>query len=223
MSQPSGTTLCNHSPAEIVGSPTRGIVLNASQPSPEWKAATPVTFWSDWQGKNPDPNRETRVSALWSPETLYLRFECRYRDLYLFADSEPNGRRDQLWERDVAEAFLQPDPSRPAIYKEFELSPNGLWIDLDIAPGAKSDLQSGLQRSVVLDEAAHAWSGELAIPMKALTPEFDSTSIWRVNFFRVEGQQEPRGYYAWQPTYTPRPNFHVPSAFGRMRFAAASE
>jgi alpha-galactosidase len=39
-----------------------------------------------------------------------------------------------------------------------------------------------------------------------------------VNFFRVEGKEEPRGYYAWRPTHTPQPNFHVPSAFGSMRF-----
>ena len=31
---------------------------------------------------------------------------------FLFEDSDPNGRRDHLWDRDVAEAFLQPDPSR---------------------------------------------------------------------------------------------------------------
>jgi alpha-galactosidase len=58
----------------------------------------------------------------------------------------------------------------------------------------------------------------LAIPMKALTVKFDPGAVWRVNFFRVEGPNEPRGYYAWRPTHTPQPNFHVPAAFGSMRF-----
>jgi alpha-galactosidase len=40
-----------------------------------------------------------------------------------------------------------------------------------------------------------------------------------VNFYRVEGPQEPRAYLAWRPTKTPQPNFHVPSAFGKLRFA----
>jgi alpha-galactosidase len=182
-----------------------------------------VTFCSDWQGKNPDPARETRVRALWSHEVLYLRFECRYRTLHLFADADPSGRRDHLWDRDVAEAFLQPDPSQPKSYKEFEVSPNGFWIDLDISPGAKPDLKSGLQRSVTLDEAAHTWAAELAIPMQALISAFDPSAVWRVNFYRVEGKEEPRGYYAWQPTYTPQPNFHVPSAFGRMRFTEVNK
>jgi alpha-galactosidase len=143
--------------------------------------------------------------------------------LYLFTDSDPNGRRDHLWDRDVAEAFLQPDPSRERFYKEFEVSPNGMWIDLDIFPGGLSDLQSGMQRSLMLDEDTHTWAAELAIPMKSLTPAFDPKAAWRANFFRVEGTKEPRTYMAWQPTHSPQPNFHVPSAFGRLRFAARPE
>src|SRR5207237_4400193 len=93
-----------------------------------------VSFCSDWQGKNPDPALDTEVRVLWSSSTLYLRFACRYRELHVFNDADPNGRRDHLWERDVAEAFLQPDPSRPRYYKEFEIAPNGFWIDLDVSP-----------------------------------------------------------------------------------------
>ena len=219
MSQTTSATACGTGSTEILAAPAaRDVVLNAAQPAQVWSTATPVTFCSDWQGRNPAPDLETRVRALWSPETLYLRFECRYRELHVFTDSDPNGRRNQLWDRDVAEAFLQPDPSEPHAYKEFEVSPNGFWIDLDIAPGTKPDLNSGMRRSVVVDEKAHTWTAELAIPIRALTPKFDPKSIWRVNFFRVEGKEEPRGYYAWQPTHTPQPNFHVPSAFGRMRF-----
>jgi len=224
MSQTSTPASCDDLSREVVA--TRApheLLLNAAYPAAAWDIATAVTFCSDWRGNNPDPDRQTRVRVLWSPSTLYLRFECRYRELHVFADSDPNGRRDQLWDRDVAEAFLQPDPSRSHTYKEFEISPNGMWIDLDISPGAKPDLKSGLQRSVVLDEKGRTWSAELAIPMKALTEKFDPSAIWRVNFYRVEGKEEPRRYFAWQPTGTPQPNFHVPSAFGRMRFAAAKE
>jgi alpha-galactosidase len=222
MAQTTPTPPCGDTTTEILAiGLAHDIALNAAQPASEWQGATPAVFCWDWQGKNPSPDRETRVRALWTQETLFLRFECRYRELHMFSDSDPSGRRDQLWDRDVAEAFLQPDPSRPDAYKEFEVSPNGLWIDLDISPGQKPDLRSEMKRSVVLDEKAHTWAAELAIPIKALTASFDPSAIWRVNFFRVEGQEEPRGYYAWRPTHTPQPNFHVPSAFGRMRFVPA--
>ncbi len=194
------------------------ITVDARNPAPEWKQATPVTFCADWQGKNRDPQRATAVRLLWSAQRLYLRYECRYRELFVFPDSDPNGRRDHLWDRDVAEAFLQPDPSKPRYYKEFEVAPNGFWIDLDISPEPLRDLKSGLQHSVWLDQQNHLWAAELAIPLTALVAHFDPNAEWRANFYRIEGQTEPRFYSAWRPTNTPQPNFHVPSAFGRLRF-----
>lgn len=183
-----------------------------------WGKAASLRFNADWQGKNADPTRETKVRLLWAPEILFLRFQARYRTITVFADAEANGRRDQLWDRDVAEAFLQPDWSNPRRYKEFEVSPNGFWIDLDIAPGEKYDLKSGLKRRVVLNEERKTWTAELAIPMACLVTTFDPTAAWRVNFYRVEGAEEPRFYSAWRPTGTRVPNFHVPEAFGELIF-----
>jgi hypothetical protein len=200
----------------------REIRLAAANSAAEWQTADPVAFSSDWQGKNPDPARQTQVRILWSDRTLYVRFECQFYELCVFEDSEPNGRRDHLWDRDVAEAFLLPDPSRPRFYREFEVSPNGMWIDLDIFPGGFADLKSGLQRSVAVNPQSHTWTAELAIPLNALTAQFEPSKIWRANFYRVEGSKEPRAYLAWQPTYTPEPNFHVPTEFGTLRFAKIS-
>jgi alpha-galactosidase len=220
MSQTTPPSKCATAPSEIVASHVAGeISLNAGRPAAEWHSAEPVVFCSNWQGENPDEARETEVRALWSSQTLYLRFQCRYRELFLFEDSDSNGRRDHLWDRDVAEAFLQPDPAREHYYREFEVSPNGMWIDLDIFPGGLADLKSGMKRSVYLDEKAHRWAAELAIPISAVTPHFDPKAVWRANFYRVEGEKEPRAYLAWRPTGTPEPNFHVPAAFGRLRFA----
>jgi hypothetical protein len=188
---------------------------------PSWEAAAPLRFNSDWQGKNADSERDTEVRLLWTPEWLFLRFRARFRVITVFSDAEPNGRRDQLWNRDVAEVFLQPDPSQVRRYKEFEVSPNGFWIDLDIAPGEKHDLKSGLRRRVILNEAAKTWVAELALPMKCLVDRFDPAATWRANFYRVEGAAEPRFYSAWQPTRTPTPNFHVPEAFSELIFVSS--
>jgi len=186
-----------------------------------WELAPPVHFDCDWRGQNRDPRRETRVALLWTPETLFVRFDARYRAITVFSDAEPNGRRDRLWDRDVCEAFLQPHPSDQG-YAEFEIAPNGFWIDLAIAPGEKHDLRSGLRRRVRADEKRERWSAVLAIPMKSLTQRFDPRATWRANFYRVEGAREPRFYSAWQPTHTPQPNFHVPERFGHLTFADSS-
>jgi len=168
--------------------------------------------------KNADPHRQTEVRLLWTPEFLYVKFIARYRRISVFDDAEPGGRRDKLWDRDVVEVFLQPDPQQPRRYKEFEVSPNGFWIDLEIANGSLQHIKSGLQRRVNIDEPKKTWTAELAVPMKSLTQTFDPASLWRVNFFRVEGPTEPRFYSSWQPTNTPQPNFHVPERFGYLKF-----
>lgn len=187
-----------------------------------WEIAAPIRFSADWQGLNGDPQRETRVRLLWTPENLYLRFEAGYRVITVFPDADADGRRDKLWDRDVCEAFLQPDPAEVRHYKEIEVAPNGFWIDLAIGPGEKHDLQSGLRRRVDVDTAGKSWRAVLALPMKSLVQHFDSSVVWRVNFYRVEGAAEPRFYSAWQPTRTAQPNFHVPEAFGRLVFAEGS-
>ena len=197
----------------------------ASQPDAEgfpdgdaWMKSSPLHFENDWRGANGDPGRSTEVRLLWTPDTLFVRFLANYRTITVFPDAREDGWRDELWNRDVAEAFLQPDSGDPWKYKEIEVSPNGLWIDLDIAGDRKEELRSKLRRRVVQNAAPKTWTAELAIPMRSLTASFDPKQTWRVNFFRVEGEGEPRFYSAWSPTNTVEPNFHVPGVFGKLVF-----
>ncbi len=182
----------------------------------DWEGVEPVAFCYDWRGENEDPQRETRVQLLWSPDYLFMRFLCRYKNLYVFEDS--NSRRDKLWLRDVAEVFIQPGEADPVRYKEFEISPNGDWLDLDIHERRRSILFCDLASRVVVNPDAHIWTAEMGIPIKCMTAAFDPDGIWRLNFFRIEGPEPNRFYSAWQPTFTPKPDFHVPEFFGELRF-----
>ena len=196
------------------------VAANGFPTEGEWERTTPVRFSHDWQGKNEDPARRTEVQVLWSDSELYLRFRCCYRTLYVFLDDGKNGRTDELWDRDVAEVFLQPDRFGEKFYKEFEVSPNGQWLDLDITPQGLRHITSGMRSSVNVDEFRREWTADLAIPTGAITAPFDPAHAWRVNFFRCEGSDPQRFYGAWQPTGTPQPNFHAPEVFGTLRFIA---
>ena len=205
----------------------RGFAIEMRGAAARWPGPG-IGFECDWRGQDADPRRRTEVRLAWTAETLFLRFDCRYRTLTVFpAAAGVAGRRMGLWERAGAEAFLRPEPRRtPPRYGEFEIAPNGLWLDLDIdwergkvGAGAARELRSGMGSAAWIDRARRRWTAELAIPMQALTREFDPGRPWRANFFRVEGAREPRGYFAWRPTGTPQPQFHVPAAFGRLRFA----
>ena len=181
-----------------------------------WQSANPIRFCADWQGHNADPQRQTEVRVLYSRDTLYFQFRANYRALYVY----PGGpqRRDELWNRDVAEVFLQPDHQSGRTYAEIEVSPNGDWIDLAITNGARSDLESKLKSRVTVHEAEKLWTAEIAIPMTSITKSFDPKRPWRANFFRVEAPEPNRFYSSWQATNTPQPNFHVPEVFATLKF-----
>ena len=54
-----------------------------------------------------------------------------------------------LWDRDVCEAFLAPNPEHPNRYFEFEAAPTGEWVDLAVhlKPGQREtewDFESGM-------------------------------------------------------------------------------
>jgi len=205
--------------SEIVAGRIRRSPQSSGLPdTDDWQQTTPIAFSYDWQGNHADPERTTEVRILWSPETLFLNFECRYREIWVFENSDPGGRRDGLWDRDVAEAFLQPDDFGSCNYKEFEVSPNGFWVDLQLSEAPRRDLKSGLRCAASIDERNRRWRGQMAIPMRSLTTSFDPTKEWRANFFRAEGKDPNRAYLAWRPTYTPEPQFHVPAAFGTLKF-----
>jgi hypothetical protein len=184
--------------------------------SEAWNSVAPVRFCADWQGRNPDTQRQTEVRMLWSSDALYLQFQANYRILYTY----PGGpeRRDELWERDVAEVFLQNDEQSGRTYSEIEVSPNGDWIDLAIQASGRSDLHSNMKSRVTVDDAKKVWTAEVRVPLQSLTTSFDPKRPWRVNFFRIEGPEPNRFYSSWQATNTPKPNFHVPEVFAVLSF-----
>ena len=183
----------------------------------DWSRTQPVIFCANWRAEQVDPQRETEVRMLWSSQSLYLRFEAHYRDIYIYPES--NQLREKLFLRDVAEVFLQPNNNEGKHYKEFEISPNGDWLDLDIAPTGGLNLMCDVKTKAAISSEKHIWVAELVIPMKCLTRNFDRNTDWRLNLFRIEGKEHDRFYSAWRPTRTERPDFHVPEVFGTLKFS----
>jgi alpha-galactosidase len=209
---------CAPATRAAVAAPLRRTPANKEFPNErDWRAAGPIVFCHDWKGEIPLPQRETEVRLLWSSQFLYVRFRAHYGELFLYP--EENVRREQLWQRDVGEIFAQADTKVLKQYQEFEVSPNGDWLDLDIAPEGASNPMCPLATRATIDPEQQVWTAELAIPVKCITPSFDPDAVWRLNLFRIEGREPERFYSAWLPTNTSKPNFHVPEAFGTLSFA----
>lgn len=106
-------------------------------------------------------------------------------------------------------------------YKEFEISPQGEWVDLDIdldAPHPQGGWKwnSGFQVSARIDEAAHVWYGAMRIPYSAVDNRPAAPgNILRINLFRSQGPPSARHQIAWR---APMSNsFHVPERFGYLK------
>jgi len=191
-----------------------------------WREARPI--WVD-KGKHGEVQARyrTEIRSRWTKKNLYLLFICPYEELNLTPSPNTNEETYQLWDWDVAEVFIGTDFENIRQYKEFEMSPRGEWIDLDIdltKPHHEDGWKwnSGFTVAAHIDPVAKIWYGAMRIPFAALQshpPENDETL--RVNFFRSQGALPNRVQLAWQPTMSE--TFHVPEKFGLLRLTGPAK
>lgn len=188
---------------------------------PEWNRAQSIEIARLWSGEEAPPSRHAEARILWSQESLLVRFVCNQTEpLVISTVPQLEQKTIGLWERDVCEIFLAPDPEQPDYYFEFEAAPTGEWVDLAIhlkPNGRETDFefQSGMTTATRL--AANQLMISIRVPWSSLIPKPQTGDKWRVNLFRCIGLGNER-YLAWQPTHAPEPLFHVPEAFGWLRF-----
>ena len=169
------------------------------------------------------PGHRTEVRSRWTKDNVYFLFVCPYEVLHLHPNPRPTSETNQLWDWDVAEVFVGTDFARIREYKEFEMSPQGEWVDLDIdrdhpLPEGGWLWNSGFAVKARVDAAKKIWYGEMRIPVKSIDARSPAVGLeMRINFYRCQGADPHRKYIAWQPTHAE--TFHVPEAFGRMRLA----
>lgn len=188
---------------------------------PEWTNAQPIQITRRWSGEDAPASRHAQARIIWTPEALWVRFEARQTEpLVVNAQPQTETKTIGLWDRDVCEIFLAPDAERPERYFEFEAAPTGEWVDLAInqKPEGREtdrDFHSGMTTAARI--AAEQLTITMRIPWTNAIPQPQPGDKWRVNLFRCIGEGDER-YLAWQPTFTPVPNFHVPEVFGWLEF-----
>lgn len=188
-----------------------------------WKQAEDVLVDKYWSGEKAPAGRHFKTRLLWSDNALYVRFEANQKEpLTVSEKPNLNSKTRGLWDRDVCEIFLAPNPSEFRKYFEFEIAPNGEWIDLGIyqKPDERItdwDYNSGMKSFSKIEKDKIIMA--IKIEWKAFGKTPKAGNIWKGNIFRCIGAGEARGYLAWQPTYTKEPSFHVPEKFGEFEFS----
>ncbi len=201
-------------------------ILDTNVASAFWQGSPPVYMDKDTHGR-PDPKYRTEIRTRWTRQNLYLLFVCPYEQLNLKPHPGTSTETNELWNWDVAEAFIGTDFEHIRRYKEFEISPQGEWIDLDInldSPHHEEGWKwnSGFEVSARIDRATHTWYGAMKIPYSAIDARPAAPGITlRINLFRSQGSASARHQIAWQAPMSD--SFHVPEKFGLLKLVKSKE
>ena len=179
----------------------------------------------------PSATYATSAKTVYSESGLYFLFDCVDQRLTCtltedFAD---------LYNEDVVEVFLQPDPSQP-LYFEYEASPLGFQLPILVPhhnykfcgwrpwhvednrlTRLKTAIRGGPKQSMA---TVTGWTAEFFIPFDLLigfpnVPPSPGT-IWRANMYRIDYDQLPQSHWAWSPDTQNR--FHDYHNFGSFLF-----
>lgn len=200
------------------------VALHTNPRSAFWRAAEPIYADRDTHGKVV-PLHRTEIRSRWTNNSLYLLFICHYQKLNL--NPHPNRSRETngLWKWDVAEIFLGTDFQDIQRYKEFELSPQGEWIDVDVNLHLPDHTvgwtwNSGFKVKARIDRSTRIWYGTMRIPFTAIesrTPH--AGQLFRTNLLRSQGPSDENHLIAWQSPMTD--TFHTPESFGLLKLLDA--
>jgi hypothetical protein len=197
----------------------QNVSLDTNPHSDFWREAVPVYAEVDVRG-NVVPHYRTAVRSRWTKENLYLLYVCPYEELYLKPAPNTVAETNKLWNWDVAELFIGSDFENIRRYKEFEVSPQGEWIDLDInleLPNHEVGWtwNSGFQVAARIDHKAKIWYGAMRIPFAALDERPPTVgTIFRANLFRSQGPPGRQKSIAWKAPMSD--TFHAPERFGQL-------
>lgn len=189
-----------------------------------WKGVPAVIAENGRKGE-PIPNHRTEVRSRWTDKNLYFLFVCPYEKLHLKPNPVTREETNGLWNWDVAEVFIGNDFKQINHYYEFEISPQGEWVDLDInrlrgkqMAEAGWKWNSNFEVKCRIDEGKKVWYGEMKIPFASIDQrKIEKGLEYRINLYRCQGSGADRKYIAWQPVGSM--SFHAPEAFGKLILA----
>ena len=198
---------------------------SADPDSPFWRGISGVSIERSVLGPAM-PQFRADVRSRWTKDNVYFLFSGPYEKLTLKPDPDLASETYRLWEKDCFEVYLGADPEHINRYREFQMSPAGEFLDLDIdstrpRPGYNGEdkWNSGLKVKARVDAARKYWYGEMKIPTAAVDARpAQPGNEMRINLFRQDGEPPNRDFLAWQIPGVWNP--HYPEKFGTLRLVS---
>jgi len=201
---------------------TRETAPDTDPHSSFWAGASRVIAERDFYGR-PIPGHRTEILLQWTANNFYLLYVCPYAELNLKPNPNLTLETYELWNWDVAELFVGDDFKNIRRYKEFEVSPQSEWVDLDVNLDTPPHevgwvWQSGCEVAGRIDPSQKIWYGFMRIPWSSIDHRTPAEgNELRINFYRCQGSDPDRKYITWRPVH--RPAFHTPECFGILKLA----
>ncbi len=195
--------------------------VNLAFPAWNWNGATtlPPFILADGSG---EAIQQTVTRVCYNQQALFVRFDCADRDIW----GTGTKRDDPIYDEEVVEVFIGPGEATPVDYYEFEVSPNGVMLDLTVHNPDSSratikldaswdcpDLQWFAER----DDANQRWWAVMVLPWASIGAPGELPKRWRANFYQIERPRDSEPEYScWSPTMTEPADYHKPGYFGLL-------
>jgi hypothetical protein len=201
------------------------IIIDGNLNDSAWAKATPINNFVINSNNLPSPYN-TEAKILYDDKFIYFSFRCIDKNIW----ASKTNRDDHLWEEEVVEVFIKPNPDSTG-YIEIEVNPLGTLLDAYMIDSSKNlpykewnikDLKAAVHIEGTIDGEPNdtAWNCEIAFPLVCAktAPNIPPKTgdIWFINLYRAELKPE-YALISWSPTY--RNDFHMPGFFGRLIFS----
>ena len=188
----------------------------------DWHVGTslPPLLLADGSGP---AQQQTATRICYDETTLFVYFDCVDNDIW----GTYTNRDDAIYDEEVVEIFIGPGEATLVDYYEFEVSPNGVLLDVKVhnPSGDRADMQldfawdcPDLRWGARRDDNNQRWQAYYAIPWSSIGATTPLPTIWRANFYRIE---RPRNgtteFSCWTPTLADPADFHKPARFGILQ------
>ena len=188
------------------------------------------TSWIDIVQRTASASKlTTRAKILYSSTGIYVLFNCQDNRLTVTLQKDFL----DLWNEDVVEVFLQPEPGKPA-YFEYELSPLNFELPIIIFNESgklnswqpfhyEADRKTQHATNITGGErktnaSVEGWTAEIFLPYQLMRPVLNkrpaSGSSWKGNLYRID-YDSGESLWSWQLNSG---NFHEYEKFGIFLF-----
>lgn len=206
--------------------------LRVPRVASHWQTEQAMTTW-DWAQAVALPpftladgsglaQQQTVAQICYNEQALFVRFDCEDSDIW----GTYTQRDDPIYDEEVVEVFIGAGEQTPVDYYEFEISPNGVLLDLTVhnPTGQRSELKTdfawdcpGLTWMAGRQADRLHWWAAFAIPWASIGAPAQLPALWRANFYRIERPRDcDPEFSCWSPTMTNPADYHKPAYFGLL-------